>query len=438
MERKQDSTELKTSGKGQKYAEEASKVHEKYYGMVFESAGDAIFILEAEGEKVGHIMAANEAAADMYGYTVTELLTLSIKILDTPDTATGAPLRMRRMLNGEWIRADIIRRRKDGTVFPVEMSAGLRELGSHKYILAFDRDITERKMTEEALREREERYRSLVESTDDSIYLVDTNGSYLFMNKKHQSRLGLPEDGFLGRAYEDFHSLRETKEFVEELDKVCKTGESLQHEHSSHKDGRHFLRTLSPVKKSDGVTMAVTVVAKDITDLKKMEEKLRVFSFTDELTGLLNRRGFFALVEQQLKMSKRMKKGIFMLYADLDGLKAINDTWGHQEGDRALIDIAGILKATFRESDIIGRIGGDEYVALPIGTTGDNVKIITDRLQKVLELHNAESTRSYKLSISFGVAHYDPENPCSIDELLLQGDKLMYEQKRLKRGPSIN
>jgi len=77
-------------------------------------------------------------------------------------------------------------------------------------------------------------------------------------------------------------------------------------------------------------------------------------------------------------------------------------------------------------------------LALPIGTTGDNVKIITDRLQKVLELHNAESTRSYKLSISFGVAHYDPENPCSIDELLLQGDKLMYEQKRLKRGPSIN
>jgi diguanylate cyclase (GGDEF)-like protein len=194
---------------------------------------------------------------------------------------------------------------------------------------------------------------------------------------------------------------------------------------------------MSPVKKEDGMIMAVTVVSKDITDLKRMEERLRVFSFSDELTGLYNRRGFFALVEQQLKLSKRMKQGIFMLYADLDGLKAINDTWGHQEGDRALIDIANILKATFRESDIIGRIGGDEYVALPIGTAGDNVKIITDRLQKVLEIHNAESALSYKLSISFGVAHYDPENPCSIDELLLQGDKLMYEQKRLKRGLSI-
>jgi diguanylate cyclase (GGDEF)-like protein/PAS domain S-box-containing protein len=290
-----------------------------------------------------------------------------------------------------------------------------------------------RREVEENLRQSEEKYRSLVESTEDSIYLVDMNCRYLFMNKKHLSRLCLPKGGFLGRMYNEFHSQKETKEFIEKMNMVCKTGESIQYEHRSDRDGRYFLRTVSPVNNSDGITMAVTVVSKDITDRKQMEEKLRDLSFTDELTGLYNRRGFFAFVAQQLKLSDRLKRGVFMLYADMDGLKSINDTLGHLEGDQALIDMANILKATYRDSDIVGRIGGDEFVVIPIGTTGDDIKIITDRFQENLENHNAKRNRGYKLSISIGVSYYDPENPCSIDELLLQADRMMYEQKKLKK-----
>ena len=165
----------------------------------------------------------------------------------------------------------------------------------------------------------------------------------------------------------------------------------------------------------------------------KLQEKVRTMAVTDELTGLYNRRGFFSLAEKLLQLCKREKKGIFMLYTDLDGLKKINDTFGHKEGDMALIDIASILRNNYRESDIIARIGGDEFVVVPIGTTEDSAKIATSRLQKSIEIHNAEINRSYKLSLSFGIAYYDPENPCSIDELLVQGDKLMYEQKRRKQ-----
>lgn len=165
----------------------------------------------------------------------------------------------------------------------------------------------------------------------------------------------------------------------------------------------------------------------------KLQEKVRTMAVTDELTGLYNRRGFFSLVEKLLQLCKREKKGIFMLYTDLDGLKKINDTFGHKEGDMALIDIADILRNNYRESDIIARIGGDEFVVIPIGTTEDSAKIATSRLQKNIEIHNSEINRSYKLSLSFGIAYYDPENPCSIDELLVQGDKLMYEQKRHKQ-----
>jgi two-component system sensor histidine kinase AtoS len=129
---------------------------QKRYRMLFESAGDAIFLLEAEGENVGRIVSANQAAADMHGYTVDELSRLTIQDLDTPEAAAESPERIRRILNGEWIDAEIDHRKKDGTIFPVEVSAGLLEFEDQKYILAFDKDITERKQAEEALQRAEQ------------------------------------------------------------------------------------------------------------------------------------------------------------------------------------------------------------------------------------------------------------------------------------------
>jgi diguanylate cyclase (GGDEF)-like protein len=172
----------------------------------------------------------------------------------------------------------------------------------------------------------------------------------------------------------------------------------------------------------------------EIRERKRIEEELYALSVKDELTGLYNRRGFFTLIEQQLRLADRLKRRIFMLYADLDNLKAINDTYGHQEGDLALIEIAKILRNTFRESDIIARIGGDEFVAIPVGITGETNEIITARISKNLEIHNGERKRSYSLSLSFGLIFYNPMSPCSIDELLAQVDKLMYDQKKQRQS----
>lgn len=292
----------------------------------------------------------------------------------------------------------------------------------------------EGRRSEEALRSSEEKYRSLVESTGDSIYLVDREYRYLFVNAVHLSRLGSSIDAFRGRLYSDVHSREETKEFVEIVDTVFRTGESVQHEHLSSRDNRYFLRTLSPVKDVSGRTTAVTVVSKDISSFKQMEERLRALSVTDELTGLYNRRGFFTLFDQFLKMSKRQKKGLHILYADLDNLKGINDTLGHQQGDQALMDAANLFRTTYRESDIIARVGGDEFVVVPVGNTGDNGEAITSRLQKNVEGHNEKGNRAYTLSVSFGLSYYDPEEPCSVDELLFRADRLMYEQKKAKRS----
>jgi two-component system sensor histidine kinase AtoS len=125
--------------------------NQKRYRMLFESAGDAIFLLEAEGEAVGKIVSANRAAAEMHGFTVEELMEMKIQDLDTPEAVAESPGRIQRMLDGEWIKAELTHRKKDGTIFPVEISAGLLEFGNNKYFLAFDRDITERKQAQEAL-----------------------------------------------------------------------------------------------------------------------------------------------------------------------------------------------------------------------------------------------------------------------------------------------
>jgi two-component system sensor histidine kinase AtoS len=129
---------------------------EKRYRILFENASDAIFILEAEGEHAGRIVAANRAAADMHGYSPEELVTMNITDLDTPEAAKDALARIRRILSGERFKAELTHLKKDGSPIYIEMSAGLVDFGSHRYILAMDRDVTERKQAEEALQRVEQ------------------------------------------------------------------------------------------------------------------------------------------------------------------------------------------------------------------------------------------------------------------------------------------
>jgi diguanylate cyclase (GGDEF)-like protein len=159
-------------------------------------------------------------------------------------------------------------------------------------------------------------------------------------------------------------------------------------------------------------------------------------SLTDELTGLNNRRGFFTLAEQQLKIANRSKKEMFLLYADLDGLKIINDTFGHDEGDKALVETAALLRDAFRESDIIARMGGDEFVVLAVDVSDARPATMAQRIREKFAERNARPGQRFVLSISQGMVCYDPEKPCSAPDLVSSADKLMYEEKVAKKGRS--
>jgi len=162
---------------------------------------------------------------------------------------------------------------------------------------------------------------------------------------------------------------------------------------------------------------------------RKGEEELLALSLTDELTGLYNRRRFFILAEQCLKVAVRKKKRWMLLYIDMDDLKWINDHCGHGEGDQALIGLGSILKKTFRESDVIARIGGDEFAVL-LESTDESDGMLMTRLYENIRDYNAKVSQDYVLSISVGAARFDPEYPISIDKLLSKADTLMYAQKR--------
>lgn len=158
------------------------------------------------------------------------------------------------------------------------------------------------------------------------------------------------------------------------------------------------------------------------------QRELCTLALTDDLTGLYNRRGFLAAGAQQLKLARRESRDSLLFFADVDNLKAINDSYGHGDGDLALARVADVLESTFRDSDVLGRLGGDEFTALASNSSSDDQETILRRLTDNLNSLNFSEHR-YQISLSVGVARFDPRRPISLGELVTQADRLMYEQK---------
>jgi diguanylate cyclase (GGDEF)-like protein len=171
-----------------------------------------------------------------------------------------------------------------------------------------------------------------------------------------------------------------------------------------------------------------------IAKLAESEAKLEEMAVTDELTGLKNRRGFFLLADQQTKAANRENIKVSFIFIDLDGMKAVNDQYGHGEGDKALVATANILRNTFRESDVIARLGGDEFAVMLTDADQSNGRGILDRLQKNVHEYNLAAKNDYLLALSAGIVNCNSgKRPFSLQHLLKRADELMYETKRRKK-----
>ncbi len=416
----------------QKKAGKEFRVNNSIFRILTKTAPSAIFI--CQDEKFCYV---NPAMETITGYTKKELYTMNFWDIAHPDFWS-------------FVKKSGLKKPRDGQT-PFRYEATILTKSAHERwvdvastsiqfrgrpaVLAMAFDITERKQTEKALLESEERYRAIVEDQTELICRFTHTGTITFANNAFHRHFTKDQYDMEGKNFYAFIPVEEFEQVIKHIISLKWKNPVTTYEcrvltsNGETRWQRWSNRALFDSKKR---LIEYQAVGMDITDRKKAEEELRALALLDELTGLYNRRGFFTLVEQELKIANRLKKEMLLLYLDVDDLKLINDTFGHHAGDIALIDISYILKETFRESDIIARIGGDEFVVLAIQTDDTNTEILYTRLQENITSYNANCKRRYRISISMGIVSYHPEFHRPIQDLIKEVDTLMYEQKQKK------
>lgn len=290
-------------------------------------------------------------------------------------------------------------------------------------------DVTERWQIEQRLRQLSQ----AVEQSPSTVLITDVSGKITYINPCFTELTGYAWEEAVGQNVRILKSDITPASTHAELWQQLSAGKSWRGEFCNRKkNGELYWESaaISPLINDDGVTTNYIAVKEDITQRKLDEKRLRELSLVDELTGLSNRRSFQMLAKQMLKVAARTKGRICLIYVDVDDFKSINDSCGHREGDNALKDVAQILRNSCRAADIVGRLGGDEFALLATDVAGDTPDRILNRLEENLQAHALEGERPFRLSLSCGVAMYEPGSTSTLEELLEKADRMMYREKQ--------
>ena len=317
---------------------------------------------------------------------------------------------------------------------------GLRALARQIVdLLELRRAVAEARRAQRELRASADWYRSMVDTTQEWIREHDRDGRVTYSNPAVERILGYRAEDVIGTGISDLVVADDHSEIEARMARLVEVpGDSSSFSaRFRHRDGGTRWLEGDIVARFDttGAVVGFRSTFHDVTDRTELQLQLIDLVGLDDLTGLRNRGGFLRSAEDQLKLTRRRGTPLVLLFIDVDGLKQVNDGLGHAAGDHLLRDAADLLATTFRESDVVARVGGDEFCVLLTSDASEAWLAIRRLLDAIEEHHKpAGAGRPYELSLSIGSATFDPERPCTIEELMEQADRAMYANKRARRA----
>ena len=406
----------------------------------------------------------NERWAEIIGYTLKELEPFSVdtwRRLTHPDDVQLAEhaLKSHFLCEVDYYELELRMRHKRGHwVWIMDRGKVATWTDDKKPLLMYGthQDISERKASEDALRESESHFRSLFNQTHDAVFLLDLNGRHILVNQRAADMLGYTMDEITALSINETSAEKEKSEMII---KRLLAGEyiPLYERLFRKKDGQIIPVeiNLELINDKNGAPVYIQSIVRDISERKRTEKEIKIVNellnsrlieieqlqkelheqtLRDPLTGLYNRRYLNETLEREIARGKRGKKHLSIIISDIDHFKKINDTYGHQVGDKFLIEVAAIMKKHARASDIVCRFGGEEFLLVLPDATKTSASKRAEELRKICaDICILHEGKKLKITLSFGVATH-PIHGKDADELVVKADKAMYKSKRAGRN----
>jgi diguanylate cyclase (GGDEF)-like protein/PAS domain S-box-containing protein len=400
------------------------------FQRIFQNVTEFLFEHDLEGRFLG----ISPRFVGFLGYSRDELLSMNVKdLLLEKHQSTFNSYLCRVRESGE-----------DEGLIQIITKAGRKRIAEHKTqlhtyadgtttILGIARDVTDVLETDQALIESEIRFRSILDSIEDGYYEVDLEGNFTFFNDQIPKHIGYSSDELIGVNYRKIMDKENAKKVYQTFHKVFTTSVSVTNVdwEQTGKDGSRIFVESSVSLRRDmkGNPIGFCGIIRDITERKRSENKLAYMAYHDPLTGLYNRKAFMERLEKAIREARQYENSRSILYIDLDRFKKVNDVYGHEIGDKLLIQVAARLNDTLRENDYVSRLGGDEFTVILSGSGRSTSEKVAVRVLKVLsQPYQIQGITIDFVTPSIGVSTF-PDDGHDADTLLKSADKAMYSAK---------
>jgi diguanylate cyclase (GGDEF)-like protein/PAS domain S-box-containing protein len=438
-----------------------------FLSSVTKDISDAILVTDTNFA----ITYLNKAEEQLFGYTLDEVKGKTADILNAEEMTEQIQKDIYKTVSsGNTYFGESLNRKKDGSTFICEYKVMplLDSRGEIYTYVGIQRDITERKQTEEALRENEGKFRAIIEQSKDGIVLIDQQGYIMEWNRAQEQMTGIPRAEALSQFAWDIqfrqvpaarHSQVTAEHIKQNLLNILETGQSPQLNQSVEiqiqtvpGELRTILQNAFPIKMDKGYRLGV--ILHDITERKQAEDELRYaksaleaanaeleqLAGTDVLTGINNHRSLLQHAEREFDVAMRYQPPLSMMFFDIDYFKQINDAFGHAIGDQALKKMIQIVCAELRSADVIGRYGGDEFVILLPQTSAQDALPLAERIHAAIAAMRLDTDKgALTLTISIGIAQtiHRTSQTDTVENLLLRADQALYAAKQTGRNRTV-